>query len=78
MTDAAKKAILNTLEKKLNAQKISYENIREQTKKQIKGKASTLSDAELDDLLKQYDTTSNTEATPTPQTVTEFVDFSSI
>lgn len=68
MTDSAKQAILKTLEKKLNAQKISYDNIREQTKKQIKGKASTLSEIELDDLLKQYDTTSNTPKTSTQET----------
>ena len=65
MTDAAKKAILNTLEKKLNAQKISYDNIRNQTKKQIKGKASTLSDIEIDDMLKEYNTTGSTVTPPT-------------
>jgi hypothetical protein len=77
MTDSAKKAILATLEKKLNAQKISYDNIRNQTKKQIKWKASQLSDSELDDLLKQYDTTSTNNNVQT-SSEPEFVDLSSI
>lgn len=76
MTDSAKQAILKTLEKKLNAQKISYDNIRDQTKKQIKGKASELSDIELDDLLKQYDTTSSSMSPAS--TEPEMIDFSSI
>jgi hypothetical protein len=76
MTDSAKPAILKTLEKKLNAQKISYDNIRDQTKKQIKGKASELSDIELDDLLKQYDTTSSSMSPAS--TEPEMIDFSSI
>lgn len=76
MTQEAKNAILATLEKKLNAQKISYDNIRNQTKKQIKWKASQLTDAELDDLLKQYDTTSTNTPWPTSQPTAE--DFSSI
>lgn len=62
MTEEAKKAIKKTLEKKLAAQKISYDNVRDQTKKQIQTKAPDLKADEVDDLLKQYTITENSSS----------------
>lgn len=55
LSDEAKQKMIDTLESKVETQKTAYDNVRNQTKKQIKGKASTLSDEEIDDMLKQYE-----------------------
>ena len=64
MSDDAKRRMIATLENKFNSQKYAYNNVREQTKKQIKQKVPNLTDQQIDDMLKQYDFGESQTQTP--------------
>lgn len=76
LSEEAKQKMIDTLESKVETQKTAYDNVRNQTKKQIKWKASTLSDQEIDDLLKEYKYSAPTTQWTSTNTPTDAWDWS--